>query len=1533
MATRHPARQAAQRRSRRATKIPHKTLYRRTLRCELLEDRRPLALVTVNIPSDSVDLTDGFTSLREAIFATNLVSGGDEIAFDFGHDGPETIVLTQGELRITDDLTINGPGAELLTIDASGNDPTPALDNGDGSRAINIDDGNSSTFIDVSLSALTLTGGDVGGDGGAILTREKTAISKVRITNNIAMAGGGIAALSASLSLSQSHLSENLARTSTSSGGTVGGGGGVFALSAELTIVDATLTGNRAANYGGAVRSSYSDTTVRDSVVTANYAGLYGGGIYTLGGAIDVIRCKVSDNFLHSSSGRGGAGLRVTNGTMNVIDSVVSFNRGGSGISASSSQLSIKSTSITDNVPRTAGGRGGGFTAYNSIVDISDSSIARNHDSYGGGISTLYGTLNIERTSIHDNIATELGGAMFLTDGAFTMTDCAVFNNSARVGGGLTLGGNFEITSSTISNNTASSGNGAGIEFYPGQGIIRFSTIADSRGSGLYFEWAPTVALDHVIVAGNGPDGKEDLQAFRSDRVTTRSSLIGYTSTTGPAEAPLGSPDINGNLIGGPMHGLIDPRLGPLVNNGGPTLTHALLPGSPAINAGDLNLKAGIDGVPQFDQRGEPFSRVVNGRIDIGAFEYQSPSDVNLLVDTLADESDGNHGRGDLSLREAIELSNLYPSDDTIRFDPALTTTEPATILLTMGELRISDDVTIEGHGAEFLTIDSSGNDPTPDIDDGRGVRIFNIDDGSRNTRINVSISGLTLTGGDASTAGGAIRSQENVTVLESVISGNASGPNFGQGGAIYSNDGNLTLIDCEVLNNTSRTGAGVYIRGGSATVTGSMIEANVNSGRGPFRIAGSGIHSVASILTVANSTISGNTGQDSAGVYATGSSRIEIVDSEFADNFYGIAIYSSGGATEITGSDFIGNEWHGVFLRIFDHAKVSISHTSVLDNLSHGIYAEQNAGTLEISDSVVSGHRASGIFAESSQSGVVEILNSTISGNTTSFSGGGISLIGGTATITHSSIYDNVSRFTGSYGGGGIHSNLANVTISDSSVHNNVSFATAGGIAVRGNLALIRSNVTGNTARISGGGIWSSGYALIDRTTIADNSADYGGGIRSGRTTILGSNIVGNSAHGLEGLRPNSGDGGGIMGTGLIAIVNSVIDGNTAVRRGGGIRAFSTGTTISNSTVSNNVAEEGGGVSGTAVISQSTVSNNAADIGGGLHTNYARIAHTTISLNRANIFGAGIFVASNSLTLHHSIIAANVGTFGDVVGLLGVSINARYSIIGHASGSGLSEAPVGSPDANGNLIGGPMHGAINPLLGPLADNGGPTPTHALLPGSPAIDAGDSAAMAGVGGVPEFDQRGTPFTRVYGGRIDIGAFESQPDPMPGDYNLNGVVDTADYVVWRKSLGSTTDQRADGNGDGIVNDADWQVWRGNFGLTAESTEQGAESMEPKAAQAPPQRPAWQPPVNDPPWRTSPGVLASALRPTFRPPIQRLEPKDDLLAPYASTRTISFGRNDYSHARRQATEEAIADAHDFDASVLDHAFETIRTFHAL
>jgi hypothetical protein len=124
--------------------------------------------------------------------------------------------------------------------------------------------------------------------------------------------------------------------------------------------------------------------------------------------------------------------------------------------------------------------------------------------------------------------------------------------------------------------------------------------------------------------------------------------------------------------------------------------------------------------------------------------------------------------------------------------------------------------------------------------------------------------------------------------------------------------------------------------------------------------------------------------------------------------------------------------------------------------------------------------------------------------------------------------------------------------------------------------------------------------------------------------------------------------------------------------------------------------------------------------------------------------------------------------------------------------------------------------------------------THALLAGSPAIDAGDPTAVAGMGGVPEFDQRGAPFVRVFdgdavpGARIDIGAFELQSfvPALAGDYNGDGIVNAADYSVWRNNLGAMISLPNEIASFGAVTQEDYDVWKAHYGDTAAAGAGGA-----------------------------------------------------------------------------------------------------------
>jgi hypothetical protein len=196
-----------------------------------------------------------------------------------------------------------------------------------------------------------------------------------------------------------------------------------------------------------------------------------------------------------------------------------------------------------------------------------------------------------------------------------------------------------------------------------------------------------------------------------------------------------------------------------------------------------------------------------------------------------------------------------------------------------------------------------------------------------------------------------------------------------------------------------------------------------------------------------------------------------------------------------------------------------------------------------------------------------------------------------------------------------------------------------------------------------------------------------------------------------------------------------------------------------------------------------------------------------------ATAMGGGVFQAdmfsNHPFSISGSIVAGNAagGSGVDLVKDPESTLSINYSLIG----TGIT------PTAGGNNV-----VTNNPQLNSLANNGGPTMTRAPLAGSPAINAGDPSIMFNPA---EHDQRGAPFVRVSGGRIDIGAFEVQPIIVPpdlfGDYNLNGVVDAADYIVWRKTLGGMNVPAysgADGDGDTTIDQDDYVVWRAHFGQT-------------------------------------------------------------------------------------------------------------------
>jgi hypothetical protein len=279
-------------------------------------------------------------------------------------------------------------------------------------------------------------------------------------------------------------------------------------------------------------------------------------------------------------------------------------------------------------------------------------------------------------------------------------------------------------------------------------------------------------------------------------------------------------------------------------------------------------------------------------------------------------------------------------------------------------------------------------------------------------------------------------------------------------------------------------------------------------------------------------------------------------------------------------------------------------------------------------------------------------------------------------------------------------------------------------GIYNSGTLALTNCTISGNNANgLSGGGIANQGALTITGCTVSDNlNAQFGGGIANlnpGTATITGSTISGNT----------SGVGGGVYNDSSLALINSTISGNTATD-GGGIEADQYSYDFSDA----------------IFITNCTISANTSSVGGGL--NGYSPSHTGIR---------NTLIAGNTATV--AMISPDPDISGNKDGI--------FASQGHNLIGSICSAVIGP--RTGDQFGFCNQPAIDPVIGPLSDNGGPTKTHALLCGSPAIDAGDNCVTLAGGCLATpltTDQRDTGFNRQVGSAVDIGAFEVQSYTTP-----------------------------------------------------------------------------------------------------------------------------------------------------------------------
>ena len=360
------------------------------------------ATVTVTKTAD----TDGTCtasdcSLREAL---KTVDAGGTI--DFAVTG--TITLTNGELVIDKDVTIDGPGAGNLAI--SGNNVT---------RVLFVDQGNT-----VEISNLSVTNGNSASDGsgGAIRNRGNLMLMHVTIADN---SDGGIS------NEAQGHLTMS---NSTVTGSTSNRGGGILnhRSGSRLTVIDSTISNNSTNSEGGGILNTAGNTAeLTNTTLQNNSSNDFGGGIFN-SGVITITDSTIRENTANTN----GGGIFNTGGTSTVSDSTISGNssfRGGGIWNDDWATLNITRSTVSNN---TASGDGGGiFGKSQGIITLTNSTVSGNASTTGGGGIDNSGSLTIVNTTITGNVAPgSLGGGGIYNNVPITLVNTILAGNTGSPG-------------------------------------------------------------------------------------------------------------------------------------------------------------------------------------------------------------------------------------------------------------------------------------------------------------------------------------------------------------------------------------------------------------------------------------------------------------------------------------------------------------------------------------------------------------------------------------------------------------------------------------------------------------------------------------------------------------------------------------------------------------------------------------------------------------------------------------------------------------------------------------------------------------------------------------------------------------------------------------------------------------------------------------------------------------------------------------------------------------------------------------------
>ena len=736
---------------------------------------------------------------------------------------------------------------------------------------------------------------------------------------------------------------------------------------------------------------------------------------------------------------------------------------------------------------------------------------------------------------------------------------------------------------------------------------------------------------------------------------------------------------------------------------------------------------------------------------DGGAAVYNDGGTIRLTDCTLRDnDATGTSGSGGAILNNAGDLTvttSAFTGNAAQRAGGAIEAAGESMTTLTGTDFTDNEAGSNPGNGGAFHISGTGSATITGGTVSGNVASREG--GGFWNNSGTMTVSGTTFTGNEAQgdagdDGGGALFNNGGTMVVEDVTaSGNSATGTSGSGGGLMTVGGTLTVTGGTLSGNTAnRAGAGVESAGAMTMLVDVTVDDNDIPAATAMPGNGGGVHAGGGTLTVRGGTYSDNDATEGGGLWTSGTLVIEMSDD---------------GATMLTGNTGRGDD---------------------ASNGGGGVYVE-TGGSATITGAMITGNMATG--ASGSGGGLLvapdasaSVTGTTFMSNEANRAGAGIEVAGGTLMLTGSTVSQNViPEATAMPGnGGGLHAGGGSVTVSGGTFSENEA-TEGGGLWSNGTLVIqpddsmtgtsIMANVgRGDDASNGGGGVYAESGAMITITgaaftgNMATGTSGSGGGllVADGSTvTVMGGSISDNEAN-RAGAGIEVADDPATEAATALTLTQVTVDGNAIDTpmpgNGGGLHIGGAGTVdVVQSTFSGNTAREGAGLwaagASTLDLTNSTVSGNAAtEDGGGVYDNggastaMISLESTTVALNTAGGNGGGLLSKSTdgaSFTVANSALAGNMATASGA-DCFGMFTSGDYNLVQMTA-----DCTFTGPTGN-NVTG------ADPMFGALADNGGPTFTHAPMMGSPVIDAGMSAS--------DVDQR--DFART-DGADDIGAVE------------------------------------------------------------------------------------------------------------------------------------------------------------------------------